>query len=298
MKHVLFSLLCFLTFQDTVHAYSMEELSKSVLLLRQQQQVFELKDGKQVEVWYRDTITNKFEPKLSGAAGTGFIIRYHGNDYIVTAQHVAQALLLPSAEVVMNISGGKSINLPFSWLSNQKITQGARWFHHPKADISIYPMVYPDSKNIDAIAIDESVFPKQPENIPLLTSAYILGFPRYQGVQDNLSPLAKKTQIASKITSVNAPDVPPELKYIFLDEALSQGYSGAPVFYFQQVPTGIAFGEKPVMTDGNIRLLGVQSSDLQDDTGGKLSLVVPIQYLWEILESDEFIKYEKSHKKK
>ena len=170
--------------------------------------------------------------------------------------------------------------------------------HHPKADISIYPLVYPDTTSIDQTAIDESVFPKQQESIPLLTSAYILGFPKYQGVQEYLSPLAKKTQIASKITSVNILNVPPETKYVFLDEALSQGYSGAPVFYYQAVASGIAFGGKPMMIDGNIRLLGVQSGDIPDDTGGKLSLVVPIQYLWEILESDEFIRYEKSHEKK
>ncbi|MEJ1958854.1 MAG: hypothetical protein WDM70_04905 [Nitrosomonadales bacterium] len=154
-------------------------------------------------------------------------------------------------------------------------------------------MVYPDPSIVDQRAIDESVFPKQKENIPLLTSAYILGFPKYQGVQEKLSPLAKKAQIASTLTSVNDPNVSPELKYIFLDEALAQGYSGAPVFYFEEVASGISVAGKPIMVDGGLRLLGIQSSNLRDETGGKLSLVVPIQYLWDILESEEFINYER-----
>jgi len=298
MKRVLFSLLLIILFQNSVQAVSVEELSKSVVLLRQQQQVVEMKNGKPFEVWYRDPASNKFEQRLEALSGTGFIILYHGRAYLVTAGHVARALSLPTAEIVMNLAEGKVMSSTFGWLAEQKIIQGARWFHHPKADISVHPLAFIDPKLIDVRSIDETVFPKQKTNIPLLTTAYILGFPKYQGVQENLSPLAKKAEIASKITSVNDPSVPPELKYIFLDQALAQGYSGAPVFYFEEVPSGISFAGKPMMVNGGLRLLGIQSSDLRDDTGGKLSLVVPIQYLWEILESEDFIKYEKSLEKK
>ncbi|MEJ1958853.1 MAG: hypothetical protein WDM70_04900 [Nitrosomonadales bacterium] len=107
MIRILFSLLLAISFQGAAQAVSVEELSKSVVLLRQQQAV-EIKDGKQVEIWYRDTASNKFEPKLGGPAGTGFIIRYHGNDYIVTAGHIAKALSLPTAEMIVNITGGKA----------------------------------------------------------------------------------------------------------------------------------------------------------------------------------------------
>jgi len=293
MIRLIISVLLAMFLHVTAQAAAVEELSKSVVLLRQQQAT-EIKDGKQVEVWYRDTASNKFEPKLGGPAGTGFIIRYHGNDYLVTAGHIAKSLTLPSAEVIINVAGGKSASFSFDWLSKQKETHGARWFNHPKADISIFPLVYSDPSIVDQKAIDETVFPKLQENIPLLTSAYILGFPKYQGVQEFLSPLAKKAQIASKVTSVNDPGIPPGLKYIFLDEALAQGYSGAPVFYFEEPSTEKNAAGKTVLINGGLRLLGIQSSDLRDDTGGKLSLVVPIQYLWDILESDDFIRYEKS----
>ena len=85
----------------------------------------------------------------------------------------------------------------------------------------------------------------------------------------------------------------PGVFQFFLDQALAQGYSGAPVFYVDEELSTAQLAKRQNRIEGGLHLLGVQSSDISDTTGGKLSIVVPIRYLWEILESEDFIRYEK-----
>ena len=295
MKKFLSLLLLGFVLCTNAYSVSIDSLSKTVVFLRQRSQAVEMKGGKKVEVWYRDPNTQKLEPKLDIVSGTGLIIRYHERDYLVTARHVAKALS-PKAEIVMNHSGGKSISFTFEWITQQKVTQGAKWFHHPKADISIHPLCY--SATLDQMPIDESLFPKQSKDIPLLTPAYILGFPLGQGIQENLGPLAKKTQIASRTTSVDNAYVSPELQFILLDQALAQGYSGAPVFYFEDVMSDLRIAGQRMKSGEKVHFVGILSGGLSDKTGGKISLVVPTSYLWDILESEDFRKYEKKSAKK
>ncbi|MFH0953058.1 MAG: S1C family serine protease [Verrucomicrobiota bacterium] len=293
MKRLLLYLFAGLSLHATAYAISIDSLSKTVVFLRQRSQSIEMKGGKQVEVWYRDPETEKLEPKLDVMSGSGLIIRYHGSDYLVTAKHVAKALSA-KAEIVMNLSGGKSTSLTFEWISQQQIIKGARWFHHPKADISIHPLCYPTDS--EQIVIGEDLFPQQKKEIPLLTAAYVLGFPLGQGVQQNLSPLAKETRIASRLTSVDNPNVSSELLFILLDQALAQGYSGAPVFYTEDIMSNVSIAGQRMKGGEELHFVGILSGGLSDATGGKISLVVPTSYLREILESDEFIQYEKSLK--
>ncbi|MEE9252344.1 MAG: hypothetical protein V3U74_03215 [Thermodesulfobacteriota bacterium] len=48
----------------------------------------------------------------------------------------------------------------------------------------------------------------------------------------------------------------------------------------------------PLSLDIEPKLIGVQSSTFTDSTGRKLSLLIPITYLYEIYESAEFAEYE------
>jgi hypothetical protein len=76
-----------------------------------------------------------------------------------------------------------------------------------------------------------------------------------------------------------------------LDQALSQGYSGAPVFYVEDIMSGVMIGNQPMKGGEILHLLGVQSGVLSDQTGGKISIVVPILYIWDIFELSDFQAY-------
>jgi hypothetical protein len=102
------------------------------------------------------------------------------------------------------------------------------------------------------------------------------------GVGEALSPIAKECRIASLKQDLSGPaenGMNISGSFILLDQALAQGYSGAPI-YACPAPNTLC-------------LLGLMSSVNSDATGGKVSLVVPLDYLIEILKSPQFVAYEK-----
>jgi len=270
-------------------AVSIEDLNKTVVFLRQQSQKMILMDSKPAGLYYRYPDSKEYKPVIeTSSLGTGFLIKYDGRDYLVTAKHVAQSLL-PTGEIIINLPNGKTTIITFQQLSEANIIKGAHWFHHPKADISIHPMGYQGA--VDAAAIPEDMFPKKETDIKLLTPAYVVGFPLGLGVLDKLSPVAKEAKIASKLTSIANPDIPADLHFYLLDQALSQGYSGAPVFYVEDIMSGVMIGNQQMKGGEILHLLGLQSIALLDQTGGKISGVVPMTYIWDIFESRDFQTY-------
>lgn len=288
MKMLLKVFILILFFFTPVHAVSIDELNKTVVFLLQRYQEMMPIEGKPAELFYRYPDSKEYKPILKTASGSGFIIRYN-RDYLVTAKHVAKDSL-PTSEVIINLPDGKTTAITFQLLSQANIIKGARWFHHPKADISIHPIAYP-TKDVEVLAIPEDLFPKKEQDVKLLNSVYIVGFPMGLGVLDKLSPVAKEAKIASKLTSIADPNIPKDLHFYLLDQALSQGYSGAPVFYIEDIMSAVTIGNQPMKGGEILHLLGVQSSALSDKTGGKISLVVPISYIWDIFEVADFQAY-------
>jgi len=288
MKTLSKVLVLVLFFSSSAHAVSIDELIKTVVFLRQQSHVVQSIEGKPAEMYYRYLGTQEYKPVMETRSGSGFIIRYKGRDYLVTAKHVAN--LLPRGEIVINLPNGKTTIITFQQLTQADKTKRAHWFHHPKADISIHPMAYP-TKDVEVLAISENLFPKKEPDLKLLNTVNIVGFPLGLGVSDKLSPVAKEAKIVSMLTSIENINIPKDLHFYLLDQALSEGYSGAPVFYIEDTMSGFVIGNQLMKGGEMVHLLGVQSTSLADQTGGKFSLVVPILYIWDIFESPDFEAY-------
>lgn len=133
--------------------------------------------------------------------------------------------------------------------------------------------------------------------IPLLSTVYVVGFQLGYGAKDILNPIAKKVQIASMPMSLVENNT--NLKSILLDQALAQGYSGAPVFLIEDIMAGgIMVGDKPVIKAGEkFYLSGILSAQISDQMGGKISVVVPSSYILDIIQSPDFVSYESNLKK-
>jgi hypothetical protein len=71
---------------------NVEGVSTTVVYLRQQSQKTATINGKIVALYYRDPDSNEYQPLKESKIGTGFIIKYNGHDYLVTAKHVAKDL--------------------------------------------------------------------------------------------------------------------------------------------------------------------------------------------------------------
>lgn len=260
---------------------TVETVSQSVVYIRYQEQAQEWRDGQLVKIWHELPNAKEYLPKFNSIEGTGFITEHNGFHYLVTAKHVAQNIK-PTTEIIMNDRFGKTIEVTFEFL--ESLIPSMKWSYHPSADIAIHPFGIKDEMNIAVLGA--STFLTSEISVPLLTDSYIFGFPLGQGITSMISPIAQQAHIASWITTVNRPTIPKELKFILLDQALAQGYSGAPVFV-NAPTTNILIG-----TPYPLVFIGIVSSVVPDQTGGKLSLVVPVQYLRELFESKAIQLYE------
>ncbi len=304
-KTVLFSVLVFITLINvgSSQAMSVENLSKSIILLYNQCPVCFMRNNEMVCVYSKKTgQKEEYEFKSAKSIGTGFIVKHHDKNYVVTAKHVAKCLspngAVSNGEIVVNVSGGRSLRISLKDMEGVKGYRGAKWFFHPLADVAVHPIVYPNPVlKVDHPAFPTDMLPRTDPETPLLSTVYALGFPAGLGVLDRLEPVAKKAQVASGITHIRiSQDISPDLKFILLDQALAQGYSGAPIFYMEDVmASNITAGGKPVLkVDENPRIIGICSIILRDESGGKIAGIIPISYLWDILQSPDFMQYEKN----
>jgi len=230
----------------------------------------------------KDPDNGVYQPKLDAIGGTGFLTSHNGKIYLVTAAHVASKLS-KNAEVLWNTASGELKKFTFEFI-HEKLP-AAKWFFHPLADIAIHPFGF--SEKSDHVLISEKVYWDSKKEISLGREVYILGYPMFLGVGDILSPIAKEAKVASWVTSIDRPNINKELVFILLDEDLASGYSGSPVF---TSPNPRFKGN--ALVAGGAKLLGIQSMTMSDQTGGKISLLVPIKYLQEIFESNLFKEFE------
>ena len=276
--------LCLVFINTVSYAVTINELGRTTVYIREQLNYYEANGGRKYEVWFKDIDTGELKPKLLTKHGTGFLVVHNNHIYIVTAAHVAKDMS-DKAEIIWNTATGEMRNSTIKDLDKE--LPYSKWFFHPIADIAVRPFGF--TEKTEHILVPEELFIKTNEVISLGTKVYILGFPLNLGLRDTLSPISKKAEIASWTTTIDSSNVRPEAKFILLDEDLAAGYSGAPVFVS---PEPQMEGNRIVLTNISPKLIGIQIGTISDQTGGKISLVVPITCLEEIFSSPEFKEYE------
>lgn len=267
---------------NILYAITLDDLSKSVVYLKESKPSYEIFEGKKYEIWRKNIENQELLQKVQSVSGTGFLTSHNGKIYLVTVAHIAKNIS-NKAEIYWNTESGKMNHFTFEFIQ-QQIPQ-SKWFFHPTADVAIHPFGFTEKSKHSLIAKD--LFFNKDEPIPIGTDIYILGFPLHLGVTSVLSPLSKKAETASSLTSISNSELSPNLLFILLDQDLAQGYSGAPVF----ISPELGFVGQSIVSR-KPKLIGIQSSTMSDQTGGKISLVVPAFYLTEIFESDLFKKFE------
>jgi S1-C subfamily serine protease len=272
---------------ESSFAITIDLLGTTTVCLRKQKQRTIRKSGKEYEVWLKDIGSSTLQPDLETRYGTGFLVSHNNKIYLVTAAHVARDMS-SEAEVLWNTAAGVLLQ---TFAEVQQGLPHAKWFFHPAADVAIHPFGFTGKLKPKHSFVGENIFIIEGERLPLGTKIYVLGFPLSLGVGDILSPLSKKAEIASWITTIDDPDINPNLKFILLDEDLAKGYSGAPVFISPEPLVTNSSGR--LGSHSRLRLIGILSANISDNTGGKISLVVPVSYLSEIFESNDFRKYER-----
>lgn len=270
-------------------AATVKSVSACPIFLKSDFQIKEMKDGRELQVWYRDPDSNEFTPKLGWNGGTGFLVIHKKHYFLVTAKHVASSLP-PTAKVILRNSAGGTVHLDLQ--SIMKNTHGAGWIAHPTADLAVHPFGYSLDLGARPCFFEEDYLDAEIE-APQLGAVYIYGFPLGLGTGNRYASIAKTTRIASwmvRLGDLN-PSERPDMDYILIDDPISQGYSGSPIFA-ETPTTSLIFGPE---YSPPVNLIGIASKTLSDVSGGKIGAVVPIKYLKELLNSAEVAEYERKN---
>lgn len=267
-----------------------DNASKPILFLKGPPVPIKVKyQGKEYEICNRDPNTNKLIPKTHFTCGTGFIVAYHNQTYLVTAKHLAQKT---SVAWSATISGPNDLAVRFPFTDFTGYTKNLPWVAHPVADVAVLRLQddspYCRSGMVKRFGI--SVFVRAPMAPPREKALTIIGFPLALGVGQKISPLTKETKAASGLYEI--PKGPSTITVFFLSDPGIQGYSGSPVFAF---PTEMAVpGAIIRVGPRQTQCYGLVSATLSDKTGGKLAQVVPSSQVYEtILRAHEHKKDKK-----
>jgi hypothetical protein len=259
-------------------AGTIDDFSRSVVFLNQNVPITEDVGGTRFEVWLKFPATNAFIPKQSRISGSGLIVVSSNICYLITARHVATNMT-EDCELVMGGEKKEPIRFTMSSIIGQP---GVRWFHHPLADVSIHPLptVTPEGlKALDRRALPIEFLDTQ-TNLPS-RDVYVtaLGFPFGLGAEREFIPLSRDSKVSSGILSDGA-----GLFFLLQDPSVS-GYSGGPVIQSgdPRVIATDATAESIKVVSGGARCWGFVSGTYADDTGGKMSRIVPAFYAVDLI---------------
>lgn len=255
---------------------SREQFAGSVVLLRDQSPSTILINGTVHEEWYRDP-QGRFHPKMVPHSGTGFVVAYSNDAYLVTAAHVASRITR-SGELLMASDSMRTIALPFADLAGTNAIPG--WTHHQTADVAAIkiPASSTLASNLIARALPSSLLVGSRTIPDRDTEITTFGFPLGLGALGQFSPVTKRSHTASGALILPRFDNKQPQPFFLLEDASIGGFSGGPV-----VDQSIYRSGHMASTGGGTKIFGVVHGTISDETGGKLAAISPAHFVVELL---------------
>ena len=204
--------------------------------------------------------------------GTGFLIRTEtGAVYLVTATHVARDTTTQTDIWLRHPDNGLPLSFKLNLLNSMVM-----WLYHPIADMAVLEVkcgceircspflfdITPYLLDLSFFASDFSFVPERESNLTMF------GMPEvYTDLE--FAPFTCDSNPASNIWISHFDITGSMFKCFMLDKPSIQGFSGGPVVCFEDPE--------------NPRCFGIIHGTRQDNTGGKLAIVVHSAYLFELL---------------
>ncbi|GGD41847.1 hypothetical protein GCM10011514_02300 [Emticicia aquatilis] len=220
-------------------------------------------------------------------SGTGTLISHDNRYFIITAKHVASNLSNHAQVVFSFRKDSVPIKIDIIFISKNLPTI---WTHHPKADISSLE-VEPINKDWEQfllqIAINSIRIPKSLDALMRGDETYFYGFPNFDINSPKISPVSFSAEISSIINSTKifesrvfeSLQTNEYVEYFYLDKPSMQGASGSSVFVRATKSGSGIMRSHFSMT----AMIGVITHTHSDNTGGKLGVVMPCYYIWDLI---------------
>jgi len=260
----------------------LNDLSSTVVYLLQEDVDIIRINNEMYEIWLKVIDGKKpdstnIKPYIKPFSGTGFFIYNNKNDlYLVTAAHVAQNIS-NNSWVILKGPSDVPIKLKLVDIVGSK---NISWVIHPTADIAVVKLR--PSEKINNNYLQQRFLPlelclKELVSPPRDVQLTIMGFPLGLGVDKNFSPLTLHTKASSGLVEMNRFDTGIKSTFFLCEDPSLGGYSGAPCF-----DTSIYTIGSMTTTGGGMKIYGLIHGTISQ--GGGLTAVVPIKYLFDILQ--------------
>ena len=257
--------------QDT-QTFPLDQITKSVVYLEGEKPKMGMINGTLHEMGSRTPGSNEFQLLTERVTGTGFFVRNDDNLFLATAGHVARSLAL-RVRLISSDTSGSSKSYP--------LDQEVRWIFSQKADVAVLRLNDPrfisdflrSALDIKFLADTET---SPAPGLPLV----VIGFPLGLGVQNKFSPLRRETSASSGLIDLPRADTRQIATFFVLQDPSIGGYSGAPVFAILAKKWG---GIRMIGFNAT-SCTGVIHATMSDNTGGKLGLVTPSKYVYELIK--------------
>ena len=249
-----------------------DQVTKSVVYLEGEKAKLELINGATYEIGFRRPGSGEFQLLTERVTGTGFFVRNGDSLFLATAGHVARNLALRVRLIASDTSGNSktySLDNKVSWIFSKKADVAVSRVHDA---LFILDFLH-SALDIRFLADTETV--SVPE-LPLV----VIGFPLGLGVQNKFSPLRRETHASSGLIDLPRADTKQVATFFVLQDPSIGGYSGAPVF----ILVAHRFGSI-IMKGLNAKsCIGIIHGTISDATGGKLGVVTPAKYVYELIK--------------
>lgn len=252
-------------------ASGIDGFSRSVVFLSDNVPVFDTINGTRFEVWLKvPGTTNCFTQKCSKVSGTGLVVVSSNLAYLITAKHVAEAMT-EDCQVIMQGDNDEPIEFKISAITGQR---GLTWLHDPVADVSVHPLPTITKAGLSALerrAVPVELLESLTNLPPRDVHVTALGFPLALGTQGRFAALSRESKVSSGMLSDAS-----GFFFLLQDPSVS-GYSGGPLIEsgdprFLPMPGGFS------VVNGGQHCWGFVQGTYGDETGGKMSRIVPAFY--------------------
>lgn len=199
-------------------------------------------------------------------AGTGLFVKTDNDKiYLVTATHVARDTTIATDIWLKNLTTG----FPFAFKINQ-LNSMVMWLYHPIADMAVLEIQCGDKIDLSPYVLDLDFFEQDINIVPEReVSVTMYGMPDlYTDLE--FAPFTCDSKPASSLWISHFDVTGSNFRCFMLDKPSTQGFSGGPVVLIENTKQGKCFG--------------IIHGTRQDNTGGKLAIVVHSAYLFELIE--------------
>lgn len=209
------------------------------------------------------------------STGTGFFLakdEYHL--FLVTANHVTKDF---TDNTIVHMAGTnkKIINVKLNQLKTSR-----NIINHPQADISAIEINIPfyNSLNSDAMIYPTTIISKSKiDSLSRDEELTSIGFPKGLGTNNLFEPLTFRSYPASNIIPNISLSNGYQSDIFVMENASCGGYSGCPVVDLGYKVNGF------VTQTSDTYIYGIMHGTISDNTGGKMAIVTPAYYVFDII---------------